>query len=152
MGNEPVSATRASSGAGGLAASPGQGPVPAEQDLREAFRGLLAGSVPLQLTLPAGHIAGRESACAAIAPAVDQRSAGGQVAASPHFRVRLGSIRCHPSASIMATASSPRAREAARRPTSSMSWGSGSGRVSMRTIPPRLRIPVDVLAATQPRS
>lgn len=50
MGNEPVSAARASSVACGLAASPGQGPVPAEQDLREAFRGFLAGPVPLQLT------------------------------------------------------------------------------------------------------
>jgi hypothetical protein len=38
--------------------------------------------------------------------------AGGQVAASPHFKVRLGLIRCHPRESIMATASSPRAREA----------------------------------------
>jgi hypothetical protein len=40
MGNEPVSAARASSVAGGFAASPGQGPVPAEQDLREALRAM----------------------------------------------------------------------------------------------------------------
>ena len=56
-----VSAARANSVAGGLAASPGQRPVPAEQDLREAFHGFLAGPVPLQLTPHLDH-AGRLAA------------------------------------------------------------------------------------------
>src|SRR6266567_2411999 len=61
MGNEPVSVARVSSVAGGLAASPGQRPVPAEQDVREAFRGLRAGPVPLRLTPHLDH-AGRLAA------------------------------------------------------------------------------------------
>ena len=57
----PVSSARASSIAGGLGARPGQGPVPAEQDLRKAFCGFLAGPVALQLTPHLDH-AGRFAA------------------------------------------------------------------------------------------
>src|SRR6266699_3732488 len=55
MGNEPGLAARASSVARRLAAIPGQRPVPAEQDVREAFRGFPAGPVPLQLTTHLDH-------------------------------------------------------------------------------------------------
>ena len=55
MGNELVSAARASSVAGGPAASPGQRPVPTEQNLCAAFRGFSAGPVPLQLTPHLDH-------------------------------------------------------------------------------------------------
>jgi len=44
--------------AGGLGARPGQRLVPAEQDLREAFRGFLAGPIPLQLTTHLDHAGG----------------------------------------------------------------------------------------------
>jgi len=44
--------------AGGLGARPGQRLVPAEQDLREAFRGFLAGPVALQLTPHLDHASG----------------------------------------------------------------------------------------------
>src|SRR5690348_4807508 len=57
----PISSARADSVAGGLAARPGQGPVPAEQDLREALRGFLMGPIPLQLTTHLNH-AGRFAA------------------------------------------------------------------------------------------
>ncbi len=57
----PVSSARADSVAGGFGARPGQRPLPAEQDLREALRGVLAGPVALQLTSHLDH-AGRLAA------------------------------------------------------------------------------------------
>ena len=57
----PVSPARANSVAGGLGARPGQRPLPAEQDLREALRGFLAAPVALQLTTHLDH-AGRFAA------------------------------------------------------------------------------------------
>src|ERR1700750_50194 len=51
----PVSSARANSVAGGLGARPGQRPLSAKQDLREALRGFLATPVALQLTTHLDH-------------------------------------------------------------------------------------------------
>ena len=72
----------------------------AEPEAAAIDRAGLAGQEPTGLAFPAaqpGH-----------APPSRQRIHPDD--AAPLCRVRLGSIRCHPSASIIATASSPRAR------------------------------------------